>query len=115
MIKFRSGPLLLCWLITLISTCASPFRATAQERMSGYSQQGALKQREVEEKFKRIPSPEEVRKHHRFFTAEPHPAGSERNNDLARHVADLWKQQGLEDVRIHRYDGLSSYPREANV
>jgi N-acetylated-alpha-linked acidic dipeptidase len=83
--------------------------------MTGYSKRAALAERQVEEKFKRIPSPEEARKHHRFFTAEPHPAGSERNNELARHIAETWKQQGWEDVRIHRYDVLGSYPRQVAV
>jgi N-acetylated-alpha-linked acidic dipeptidase len=106
---------MLCWMAATISTCAAPFNAIAQDRMSGYSAQAGLDQRQVEDKFKRIPSPEEARKHHRFFTAEPHPAGSERNNELARHIADTWKRQGLEDVRIHRYDVLSSYPREVSV
>ena len=115
MIKSRSGLSLLCWMVTVISMSALPLNAIAQDRMTGYSEQAALKQRQVEEKFKRIPSPEEARKHHRFFTAEPHPAGSERNNELARHIAATWKRQGLENVRIHRYDVLSSYPREVSV
>jgi N-acetylated-alpha-linked acidic dipeptidase len=71
-------------------------------------------QRQIEAKFKAIPSPEEARKHHRFLTAEPHPAGSERNNALARYIADLWKQQGWEDVTIHRYDVLNTFPREVS-
>lgn len=83
--------------------------------MLGYSAERAAEQRKLEARFVEIPSSDEARKHHRYFTAEPHPAGSERNNELARHIADLWKQQGLEDVVIHRYDVLSSYPREVSV
>jgi len=69
----------------------------------------------IEERFRAIPSPDEERKQHRYFTAEPHPAGSERNHELALYVAELWKQQGLEDVRIHRYDVLTSLPRSVTV
>lgn len=83
--------------------------------MLGYTAERAAEQRKLEARFVDIPSSDEARKHHRYFTAEPHPAGSERNNELARHIADLWKQQGLEDVVIHRYDVLSSYPREVSV
>ncbi len=83
--------------------------------MSGFSRQAAQTQMQIEEKFKRIPSAEEARKLHRYFTAEPHPAGSERNNELARNIAETWKWQGWEDVQIHRYDVLSSYPREVAV
>jgi N-acetylated-alpha-linked acidic dipeptidase len=115
MINARSGWRMLCWMLAMISACGLHLNAIAQERMSGYSKQAALAERQVEENFKRMPSPEEARKHHRFFTAEPHPAGSERNNELARHIAQSWKQQGWEDVRIHRYDVLNSYPREVAV
>jgi N-acetylated-alpha-linked acidic dipeptidase len=81
----------------------------------GFSPARAEAQRALEERFKAIPSGEEARRHHRFFTAEPHPAGSERNNALAHYIAELWKQQGWEDVVIHRYDVLSSVPREVTL
>jgi N-acetylated-alpha-linked acidic dipeptidase len=106
---------MLIWMIAMISVSRGPVAAVAQERMSGYSEHSATAERLVEEKFGRIPSPEEARKHHRFFTAEPHPAGSPRNNELARHIAQSWEREGWEDVRIHRYDVLSSYPREVAV
>jgi len=83
--------------------------------MSGYSAKTAEAQREIERKFVAMPSAEDARRHHRFLTSEPHPAGSERNNLLARHIAELWKQQGWEDVVIHRYDVLQSSPREVVV
>jgi N-acetylated-alpha-linked acidic dipeptidase len=87
----------------------------AQTPMTGYSAKAAQAERQVEDRFARLPSPEEARKHHRFLTAEPHPAGSPRNNELARHIAEVWKQQGWEDIRVHRYDVLSSYPKEVAV
>jgi N-acetylated-alpha-linked acidic dipeptidase len=83
--------------------------------MGGFSRDGAVRQREIEGRLQRIPSAEEARRHHRFFTAEPHPPGSARNLELAHHIAELWKQQGWEDVRIHRYDVLDSRPREVRV
>jgi N-acetylated-alpha-linked acidic dipeptidase len=93
---------------------SSPVDAISQARISGFSHKGTKTQQEIEAKFKSIPSPEEARKHHRFLTAEPHPAGSERNNELARYIADLWKQQGWEDVTIRRYDVLNTFPREVS-
>ncbi len=83
--------------------------------MTGYSAARAAEQRKLEAQYAAIPSSEEARKQHRYFTAEPHPAGSARNNELAEHVADVWKQQSLEDVKIHRYDVLSSDPREVTL
>jgi N-acetylated-alpha-linked acidic dipeptidase len=89
--------------------------AFGQQRMSGFTARAAKTQAEIESKLKAIPSPDEARKHHRYLTAEPHPAGSVRNNELARHIADLWKQQGWEDVTLRRYDVLNTFPREVSV
>jgi len=89
--------------------------AMGQQRISGFSARAAKTQAEIESKLKAIPSSDEARKHHRFLTAEPHPAGSERNNELARYIADLWKQQGWEDVTLRRYDVLNTVPREVSV
>src|SRR6185503_482390 len=111
----RSGWRMFCSMLAILSFLNTSFYAIAQQRMSGYSRQAARAQKVIERKFKRIPSAEEARKLHRYFTSEPHPAGSERNNELARHIAEQWKQQGWENVQIHRYDVLSSYPREVSV
>jgi N-acetylated-alpha-linked acidic dipeptidase len=97
---------------SLIATLAIVSSALGQQRIQGFSAGATKIQIEIESKFKSIPSPDEARKHHRYLTAEPHPAGSERNNELARHIAELWKQQGLEDVTIRRYDVLNTFPRE---
>ena len=100
---------------SLIAIVAMVSVATAQQRIQGFSARAAKTQAEVESKLKAIPSPDEARKHHRYLTAEPHPAGSERNNELARHIADLWKLQGWEDVTLRRYDVLNTFPREVSV
>jgi N-acetylated-alpha-linked acidic dipeptidase len=86
-----------------------------QKHFAGFSEASAKTQQQIEDTFKQIPSAERVREQHRFFTAEPHPAGSERNNELARHIAETWQQQGLKQVTIHQYDVLVSYPREVVV
>ncbi len=84
-------------------------------RMTGYSKAATARQRDIEEKFLRIPSPEKARALHRLLTAEPHPAGSERNNELARDLAKQFEEQGWEEVKLHRYDVLVSDPREVTV
>ena len=83
--------------------------------MTGYSREGARAERDIEARFRAVPSPGEEQKQHRYFTAEPHPAGSERNHELALHIAKTWEQQGLEEVRIHSYDVLTSLPRSITV
>jgi len=42
----------------------------------GFTSAHAAKENETEQKFKAIPSPDEERRQHRIFTAEPHLAGS---------------------------------------
>ncbi|MFQ5816636.1 MAG: M28 family metallopeptidase [Terriglobia bacterium] len=111
----RSGFQRLGGITALLAVAGLSLQSVPPERMFGFSSPSAKTQREIEEKLKAIPSADEVKKHHRFLTAEPHPAGSERNNELARHIAKVWKQQGWEDVTIHRYDVLMSYPREVSV
>jgi N-acetylated-alpha-linked acidic dipeptidase len=91
------------------------FAALPQIRMSGFTPASAQNEQTFEQQMRAMASPEQIRQFHRYLTAEPHPAGSKRNNDLAQWVAEQWKQQGLEDVTIHRYDVLNSTPRSVSV
>ena len=93
----------------LLTALASP--PTAPQTMLGFGPGAAAEESAIEQKFRAIPSPAEERRQHRIFTAEPHIAGSPRNNELARYIAAEWKKQGLEDVRIRRYDVYSTEPR----
>ena len=81
----------------------------------GFTSRSARKQVALEQKFKAQISRQQERKFHRFLTAEPHPAGSERNHELAQYIAETWRQQGLEDVTIRQYDVLNSFPRETSL
>lgn len=83
--------------------------------MSGYSPRAAEQESSTEARYRALISAEEITKFHRHLTAEPHPAGSTRNNELAQWVADQWRKQGLEDVTIHEYDVLNSSPREISL
>jgi len=81
----------------------------------GFSPPHAAAERQLESTFQSIPSPEKAREWHRTFTAEPHPAASERNNQLADFVADAWRKQGWEEVALRRYDVLHSRPRSISL
>lgn len=41
-------------------------------------------------------NPENIKKNLRYFTTDPHPAGTEANNRLADKIAETWRQNGLE-------------------
>jgi N-acetylated-alpha-linked acidic dipeptidase len=83
--------------------------------MTGFSAAGAAKEAAVESQFRGMASAESISKFHRYLTAEPHPAGSTRNNELAQWVAEQWREQGLEDVTVHEYDVLHSAPRQISL
>ncbi|MFZ3332748.1 MAG: PA domain-containing protein, partial [Candidatus Acidiferrales bacterium] len=83
--------------------------------MPGFSPQGAATENATEHAFRDSISAADIMKFHRYLTAEPHPAGSARNNDLAKWMAEQWRDQGLEDVTIHEYDVLNSKPREISL
>ncbi len=81
-----------------------------QTSILGFTPKSSAHEAQVESNFKSIPSPEEERRQHRIFTSEPHVAGSPRNNELARYVADQWRTEGFEVV-IRRYDVYGSNPK----
>lgn len=97
---------------TLFSQSPLPGAAPA---MRGYTPARAKTQQEFERAFQQLPSAERITEWHRYFTAEPHPATSPRTKAIAERIAQAWKEQGLEDVQVHRYDVLSSNPREVRV
>jgi len=88
---------------------------TAQAQILGFTPAHATRETAVEEKLKSIPTPDEERRQHRIFTAEPHVAGSKRNNELAEYIRDEWKKQGLEDVIIREYDVYGTNPKSASL
>jgi N-acetylated-alpha-linked acidic dipeptidase len=100
-------------LSALILIAATP--SISQDGILGFTPSSAARQAKLEAKFKAIPSPAEARRQHRVFTAEPHLAGSKRNNELARYIAAEWRKQGLEDVVIHRYDVYATEPKSASL
>ncbi|HXE76256.1 MAG TPA: M28 family metallopeptidase [Candidatus Xenobia bacterium] len=102
-------------LAVLLAAATLPAGKAPPERLRGFSLKASEAQRRLEETFKAIPSTERLRDHHRWLTREPHPAGSEANNKLAREIAQRWQEYGLDEVRIHRYDVLNSAAREVVV
>jgi N-acetylated-alpha-linked acidic dipeptidase len=89
--------------------------APSDAAILGFTPAHALVEHQLENTFQSIPSPEKAREWHRTFTAEPHPAASERNNYLAEFIAGEWRKQGWEDVTLRRYDVLHSRPRSVSL
>ncbi|MFQ5744999.1 MAG: PA domain-containing protein, partial [Acidobacteriota bacterium] len=76
---------------------------------------GDLRQRELEQELASLVDTSILDRHFRHLTAEPHPAGSARNEELARYVRDRFQEFGLEDVQLFRYDVLLDSPRQVHV
>src|SRR6202165_728560 len=81
----------------------------------GFSPPHAAAEHRLASTLQSIPSPAKEREWHRPSTADPHPAASDRNNQLADFVADEWRKQGWEDVTLRRYDVLHSRPRSLSL
>jgi N-acetylated-alpha-linked acidic dipeptidase len=96
--------------VLILSNSAWP-----QKSVLGFTPATGVHELEIEQKFTAIPSATEERRQHRIFTSEPHIAGSKRNNELARYIADEWRKQGLEDVIIRRYDVYSTAPKSTSL
>ena len=76
----------------------------------GFTPSGAASETKLESQFKSAISVDRIRDHHRYFTSVPHPAGTKADYEVAQHIAEEWKKQGLEDVVIRQYDVLGTRP-----
>ena len=106
---------LLCSILLAFICRLAASQSTSQASISGFTAASALRENQIEQQFKTIPNPDEERRQHRIFTSEPHVAGSQRNNDLAKYIAEEWRKQGLEDVVIRRYDVYSTAPKNTSL
>src|SRR5579862_4378540 len=80
-------PSTVCILACAAALAAVPAPPSSADSLLGFSAASTAKETAIEARFKQIPTAAEARRQHRIFTAEPHPAGSERNNELARYIA----------------------------
>ncbi|HEX6881457.1 MAG TPA: M28 family metallopeptidase [Terriglobales bacterium] len=102
--------------LILATTLSLPLAAQDKDtHLRGFTTASAAKQLEIESKFRGLISPDRERQFHRYFTSEPHPAGTPQNEDVAKYIAKTWREQGIEEVAIRQYNVLSSLPREISV
>lgn len=86
-----------------------------EKRIKGFTHMNSKIERQIEEKLKSLPEPENCKKYSRYLTEEPHMAGTEENYKLAQYVRDKFKEFGLEEVELVEYKVLLSYPKEIVV
>jgi len=83
--------------------------------ISGYRKVSSAKQLAVEHHLAAMLENDSTGRHFRYLTEKPHVAGSPRNKELADYVAARFREYGVEEVKLHRYDVLLPYPEEVGV
>ena len=93
---------------------ASTVRTQAKPPLRGFTATGSEIQRQVEEKFRAVPKPDNLREYMRATSAEPHHAGSPGSRKVADYVLSQFKAWGL-NASIETFEALMPYPTERVV
>jgi N-acetylated-alpha-linked acidic dipeptidase len=107
--------LVICLMMTGAGSLLAGQAESDSRRIPGFSTAASGEQRKLEAGLVKLLDPDSTARHLRLLTEEPHPAGSERNLELAHYVRDRFVAYGLEDVKLRRYDVLLPWPRKVEV
>jgi N-acetylated-alpha-linked acidic dipeptidase len=86
-------------------------RTQLRSPIRGFTAASSDVQRQVEEKFRAVPKPENNREYMRVISAEPHHAGSPGSKKVAEYVLSQFKSWGL-NASIETFEALMPYPTE---
>ncbi|HVH67711.1 MAG TPA: M28 family metallopeptidase [Gemmatimonadales bacterium] len=109
-VTVRSAPAALLLFATALGAQGTPAKP-----ISGFGAAAAQRQFQLEERLNALLSRDSTAAYFKELTTQPHPAGSERNHQLALWMAERWRGFGLEDVRLRRYDVLLPWPERVSV
>jgi N-acetylated-alpha-linked acidic dipeptidase len=84
------------------------------QALAGYSAEGARAEREWENKFRALPSPENQREYMRRLSAHPHHVGSPYDKENAAWLLEKMREWGL-DAHMENFDVLFPTPKERLV
>src|SRR6266403_1445280 len=85
-----------------------------EQTLFGYSAESSRAERQWEEKFRAIPSPENLRAYMQHLSARPHNVGSPYDKENAEWILARFKEFGL-DAHIEQFDVLYPTPKERVV
>jgi N-acetylated-alpha-linked acidic dipeptidase len=105
------------FVLTIFCAALIALPALTQERpvvIDGFSQDGARAERQWEEKFRAIPSPDKMREAMRRLTLRPHHVGSPYDKDNAEWLLAQFKSYGW-DASIENFSVLFPTPKERAV
>ena len=111
-------PLIAVAVLAAVTTASrTPQSQSAQraDSLRGFTPAAAARERALEDELAQRLSRDSTGAFFKYFTDEPHPAGSVRNKELADFLVARFREYGLDEVRLHRYDVLLPWPREVKV
>jgi N-acetylated-alpha-linked acidic dipeptidase len=85
-----------------------------EQTLFGFSAESSRAERQWEEKFKAIPSPDNLRAYMKQLSARPHNVGSPYDKENAEWILGKFKEFGL-DAHIEQFDVLYPTPKERGV
>lgn len=117
--KLMRSVLASCLVIAFLITAANLRPALSQNSSSpamldGFTADGSAAERNWEDKFRAVPSPNSAREHLRRLTAEPHVAGTKEDYATAVYVRDQIRSYGIAS-ELKEYEVLLPYPKQPSV
>jgi N-acetylated-alpha-linked acidic dipeptidase len=109
------GSILLSGLALTFARAYKVAEASADDQsLAGYSSESSRAERQWEEKFREIPSPDNLRAYMQHLSARPHNVGTAYDKENAEWIAAKFKDFGL-DTHIEQFDVLYPTPKERVV
>lgn len=117
--KLMRSVLASCLVFAFLITAANLRPALSQNSLSpamidGFTVDGSTAERNWEEKFRAVPSPNSAREHLRRLTAEPHVAGTKEDYATAVYVRDQIRSYGIAS-ELKEYEVLLPYPKQPSI
>jgi len=100
--------------VGLSAACAQPPPRGAPPPRLGFSSAAFEKQRDLEQRFRRSVSADELGKFHAMVTRQPHMAGTDGSRDVAEHLKRTLADAGLA-VEMIEYQAYLSFPKTVAV
>ena len=97
-----------------LSPLATRITTADDQPLLGYSADSSRTERQWEEKFRAIPSTDNLRAYMQHLTEHPHNVGTPRDKEYAEWIAAKFKEFGL-DTHIEQFDVLYPTPKERVV
>jgi len=110
----RSAILLVAFAIVFGLLSRTPSGLTDEAVLTGFSSESSHAERQWEERFKAIPSPQLMREYMQRLSARPHNVGTPYDKDNAEWLAAKFKEFGL-DTHIETFEVLYPTPKERAV